>query len=127
MRTIHATLVLTFLLVFTARADIMEIKKAMAQRLPAINKLKSSLAVGENNQGYLAARKELTKEELKLIEAENADRKRIYQFLAMKTGTTAEKVGTRRAAQIAERSKAGLWLQKADGTWYKKPSNETAE
>lgn len=96
------------------------IKDRLAKRLPAINKLKATGLVGENNKGYLEAKGKLSPEDKKVIEEENADRKKIYAMLAKKTGQSVDLVRKRRAAQIIQRSKAGIWLQKPDGVWYKK-------
>jgi len=96
------------------------IKERLAKRLPAINKMKEDGLVGENNKGYLEARKELSEENKKIVESENSDRKTIYEMLAKKTGQTVEVISTRRALQIAEKTTAGVWLQKSDGSWYKK-------
>ena len=106
--------------VFSVAVNAEGIKDRLAKRLPAINKMKEEGLIGENNKGYLEAKKELTKENRKIVEAENSDRKKIYEMPAKKTGQTVEVISTRRALQIAEKTKPGLWLQKADGTWYKK-------
>lgn len=96
------------------------IKERLAERLPAINKMKEALAIGEDKNGYLAVKGTVSAVDQKIIDAENADRKKIYEMLAKKTGASVDKVQARRAAQIADKSKKGLWLQKPDGTWYKK-------
>lgn len=96
------------------------IKERLTQRLPAINKMKAALVIGEDKQGYLAVKGNLSASDQKIVDAENADRKKIYQMLAKKTGASVDKVEARRAAQIAEKSKKGIWLQKSDGSWYKK-------
>lgn len=96
------------------------IKERLAERLPTINKLKEALVVGEDNKGYLSVKGKISDVDQKTVDAENADRKEIYEMLASKTGASIEKVQTRRAEQIAQKSKKGIWLQKADGSWYKK-------
>ena len=97
-----------------------DVRERMAERLPAINKLKEALAVGEDNKGYLAVKGDLNDADKKLVDEENADRKEVYELLAKQTNTSVDVVQSRRAAQIAERSKPGIWLQKPDGEWYKK-------
>jgi hypothetical protein len=91
----------------------------MAGRLPQILALKDKGVVGEDKQGYLqfvgAAR-----EKADLVQAENADRKQVYQAIAKQQGTTVELVGLRRAQQIVEIAKPGHWLQDGNGSWYKK-------
>lgn len=96
------------------------IKERLAERLPAINKLKTNLVIGEDNKGFLAVKGNISATDKKIVDAENADRKKIYEMLAKKNGVSVEKIQTRRAAQIADRSKKGIWLQNPAGKWYKK-------
>jgi len=103
--------------VFTASAGI---KERFAQRLPLINKMKAQGIIGEDNQGLLAPRGKLTPAQTKIINEENADRKKVYAMLARKNKIDAVTVGKLRAKQIAKKSKKGIYLQKADGSWYKK-------
>lgn len=95
------------------------IKERMATRIPAINSLKDSGIIGENNAGYLEYRTG-NKPQQQLIAEENADRKTVYRAIGEKQGASAELVGKRRALQIAERGKSGHWFQKPDGAWFKK-------
>ena len=112
------TLLTMFLLIVASlQADI---KERLAKRLPGITKLKAALVIGEDNKGYLAIRGEISVEDKKIVDAENADRRKIYEMLAKKTDVAVEKVQSRRAEQIAGKSKKGIWLQKTVGTWYKK-------
>lgn len=97
-----------------------EIKLNMQKRLPEINALLKKGAVGEDCNGFLAAQGQLSAAEQKLIAAENADRKLVYQAIAKQQNTSAELVGQRRAKQIAEKSPAGTLLQDAEGKWYRK-------
>ena len=96
------------------------IKERLAQRLPEINKMKKALVIGENNKGYLEAKGSLNPAQKKIIDSENADRLKIYAMIAKKTGVSISLVQKRRAEIIARNSKAGIWIQKPDGTWYKK-------
>ena len=115
------TIVSLLLLFFTAGIVNAEgIKERLAKRLPAINKMKEEGQIGENNKGYLEARKEISEADTNILKNENADRKKIYEMLAKKTGQTIEVIASRRALQIAEKTKPGFWLQKADGSWYQK-------
>lgn len=98
----------------------LEIEARMEARLPAIAALKRAGAVGENNQGYLEARTELTEEQQALVEADRRDREAIYTLIATRTGETVASVGQQRAVLIARRSPPGVWLQAADGTWYQR-------
>ncbi|MCD6429633.1 MAG: YdbL family protein [Deltaproteobacteria bacterium] len=95
------------------------LKEKMKARQPQIIALKAKGTIGENNCGYLEYRgkKEPTKG---LLEEENQDRRTVYTAIAKQQNTSAENVGRRRAAQIAERAPAGTWLQNAKGEWYRK-------
>ncbi len=95
------------------------IKEQMAARIPAINALKKEGAVGENNKGFLEFRGK-NQPQKNIINAENSDRKKIYQAIGKKQGASATLVGQRRAKTIAAKSRAGHWLQRSDGSWYKK-------
>lgn len=105
--------------VATALAGAGDLKKRMAARQPAINALKAGGIVGENNQGYLTLRKKQGDKKA-LVDAENADRRNVYQVIAKQQGTTAEHVGRRRALKIADIAAQGTWLQNAKGKWYQK-------
>ncbi|MCG6892080.1 MAG: YdbL family protein [Desulfobacteraceae bacterium] len=103
----------------SAVAGVEAIQQRMMQRLPVIDQLKAQGIVGENNQGYLefVGNQRVQPE---VVEAENQDRRQVYSAIAKKQGTTSEVVGRHRAAQIANRSKSGVYLQDANGKWYRK-------
>jgi uncharacterized protein len=96
-----------------------DIKARMQARLPAIVALKAAGVVGEDNQGYLATMKPAG-DKKNIIDAENQDRRVIYQAIAKKENTTADLVGRRRALQIAAKAERGTWIQDAKGHWVKK-------
>lgn len=104
-------------------ADSMSaVKDRMAERLPVINELKRDQLVGENNRGYLTIleRGDLDKKQRQAVDGENDDRKKVYEFIAEKTGSTEKLVGERRAVQIAKQSAPGIMLQDRHGKWYEK-------
>lgn len=113
------TLVMISLVLLGGNAWAEDIKERMTKRLPVIQDLKARGVVGENSQGYLSYLKG-GDEQKAMVAAENADRKVVYLAIAKQQGTTAEHVGRRRALQIAEKAKAGEWLQNASGEWYQK-------
>ena len=106
--------------IFTTNLNAEGIKERLARRLPIINKMKAAGLIGENNQGYLAVKGTVSPSQQKVINEENADRKKIYAMLAKKTGQSVDVIGRRRAIAIAQKTKKGYWLQKEDGTWYRK-------
>ncbi len=87
--------------------------------MPTIINLKERGIVGENNLGFLEFVGN-QKEKADVVNAENMDRKSVYEEIAKKQGTTVEVVGRHRAAQIAEKAQPGVLLQDANGKWYKK-------
>ena len=96
------------------------IQQNMKQRQSSVNALLAKGSVGEANTGLLAVRGTLSEEEQKLVNAENQDRKTVYEAIAKQQKVTAVQVGQRRANQIAQRAAAGTWLQNADGKWSQK-------
>lgn len=96
-----------------------DIKARMKARLPIIVKLKSEGIVGENSAGFLQFIGNQKSNETVIAE-ENADRLKVYEAIAKKTGTTPEVVGQRRAKQIAEKAGPGEWLRDTNGKWYQK-------
>lgn len=108
----------TALSAFAANLD--DVKSSMKARQPLIEALWAEGKVGENNQGFIEARADLSSEEQEIVGAENTDRKVVYQAIARSTQSTPKQVGLQRAAQISERAAQGLWLQDATGKWYRK-------
>lgn len=120
--SIAAAAIATFSIIATlpASADnAATIKQRMEQRLPQIDSLKTQGVIGENNAGYLAVLKDNAAAKT-LADSENKDRAAVYQAIAQKTGSSAELVGKRRAAQIAEKAGSGQMIQDATGKWVKK-------
>lgn len=99
--------------------DLGTVREQMRQRLPELDALKASGAVGEDNRGYVSVR-ESKGNAARVVEAENADRRVVYASIAKRTGSTLEAVGKARARQIASQSAPGVWLQAEDGRWYQK-------
>ncbi len=103
-----------------ARAqDLGAVKARMGQRLTALDAFKAQGVIGENNRGYVDLRGGDTAAG-DVVAGENKDRGEVYAALAKQTGSSADQVGRARAKQIAAGSAAGVWLQREDGSWYKK-------
>jgi uncharacterized protein YdbL (DUF1318 family) len=103
----------------SAADDLNSVKARMAQRLPQIDQLKAQGVVGENNRGMMELRGGDV-DAGDAVAAENRDRGIVYAEIARQTGTSVEQVARHRARQIASLSAPGVWLQKDDGSWYKK-------
>ena len=119
---------LPFLLLFVlglagtafSQSDSEAVKARMAKRLKAVDAARAAGSVGENNRGFLTAKRKLSSADQALVSAENADRKLVYTMIAKKTGESVAVVGKKRAASLRKLSKPGLWLQDTKGTWYRK-------
>ncbi len=107
-------------LVFSSQSLFAQgIKERMKQRLPVIVELKKKGIIGENNRGYLEFISD-KKIRADVIAAENSDREKIYSRIASQQGASLELVEKLRAKQLVENAEPGDYLQKSDGSWYKK-------
>lgn len=102
-------------------SDEAAIQQRMLARVDAIDALKLSGKVGENNVGLLEQRAQLTPQETELMNAENSDRRALYTVVGKRLGLTTTVVGQGRAEELRKRSASGVWLQDRGGDWYKKP------
>jgi uncharacterized protein YdbL (DUF1318 family) len=101
-------------------ADAAAAKNRMRERVSAIDGLKISEVVGENNRGLLELRKAGDAAGAAAVSAENQDRTAVFADTAARTGSTADAVGRAFAKQIAAASARGVWIQRDDGSWVKK-------
>jgi len=76
--------------------------------------------VGEGVDGLLYHRVTDNKPVKGLIEAENSDRRALFESLSRKTGGTKEEVARKFSQGIAKKAKKGHWFRKASGDWVKK-------
>ena len=111
-----------FMLTAFIQAESVELKERFLQRKPLLEQMKTLEWIGENNLGFLVFRSDAgqSKENIKVVNMENGDRKTVYAEIAVKVNTSAEEVGKRRAVQIAVLAAIGEWLQDAGGNWYQK-------
>jgi hypothetical protein len=103
-----------------AQEDQAAITTRIKGRVAQVDQLKLALLVGENTKGLLEQKGQLAAEQTQLMNAENTDRRALYNIIATRNGVTVAVVGSQRAEQIRNNSAAGVWLQAADGSWYKK-------
>jgi uncharacterized protein len=96
------------------------IQERMKARIAQVDALKLAGLVGENNKGFLEQRGTLEPAQSEIMNAENADRRALYNILAGRLGLSVSVVGEQRATNVREKSAAGVWLQGTDGAWYKK-------
>ncbi len=113
--------VLLSVLLMTTSCYAGNIKARFKKRLPEIVALKKKGIIGETHRGYLAFVKKTPDPKAKsLVQAENRDRRIVYQAIAKQQGVAVEVVEKRRALQIARKSPRGFWLQDQNGRWYRK-------
>ncbi len=114
--------ILTFTIILFAISSVsfaQDIKARFKERLPKIIELKSQGIIGENNQGYLEFLGS-TRQMQDLVDAENRDRRSVYEGIARQQGTTVQTVGQRRALQLKDLANPGDWVQDDAGRWYRK-------
>ena len=112
-------LLITLLISSVYAQNLENVKTNMLNRKPAIDTLKNQGVIGEGNNGYLHML-QATPGVQNVVNAENADRRVVYEAIAKNQGAPVATVGARRALQIAEIAAPGHWLQKPDGSWYRK-------
>jgi uncharacterized protein YdbL (DUF1318 family) len=117
--TLFAALCLITVTAFAAESAT-DIRRRMEQRLPAIDRLKTAEAIGENNRGLIEVRAAGQADATKVVAEENRDREAVYALIANETGATVASVARARAKQIAANSRAGVWVQDEGGAWKKK-------
>lgn len=98
-----------------------ELQARFKQRYPHLQELKAAGVVGETAAGFIdfVNGKEVAAEK-DFINAENDDRRKLYQLIADKEGTTADQVAKTNAKRRFDKAKAGEWLKGEDGAWKKK-------
>lgn len=120
MKKLFSCLAVFILFFAVIRADeVSDAKQRIQARQSEVATLKSSGALGENNRGLLEVRDNAAGAD-KVASDENRDREVLYALIAKRTGSTADAVGRARAKEIAQGSKAGVWVQDEGGRWIKK-------
>lgn len=99
--------------------DMQAIKNRMVERKPTIDALKDQGVIGEGVDGYLHFRQQAGGA-AGAVNAENQDRRTVNGIIARNEGTTVEQVSRKAAQKIIANARPGHWVQKADGTWYRK-------
>lgn len=103
-----------------AERSLDEIKTSIRARVNDIHALKKAGAVGEDSRGYLgivdASKGSKVKE---LVEAENADRRALYQILAREHGVSVAEEERANARARHERAPKGDWIE-VGGKWVQK-------
>jgi uncharacterized protein len=108
-----------FLCIMSSVSSAQDIKARFKDRLPLIIELKSKGIIGETNHGYLDYVGSI-REMQNVVDAENKDRRIVYEEIAKKQGVTVQTVGQRRAMQLRDLANPGDWVQNDAGAWYQK-------
>jgi hypothetical protein len=100
-----------------------ELRESMKERYPVLQRLREQGKVGETYRGYVeavtgeAAEDEQVQE---MVKAENADRRRLYEIIAMDVGTTSEAVGRINAQRIFDDAEPDTYFKTEDDAWKRK-------
>jgi uncharacterized protein YdbL (DUF1318 family) len=96
-----------------------KLRDRFKERYPQVQELKKAGIVGETSDGYLDYVKKKDAKAADLVDAENADRKTLYESIAKEKGTTVDLVAAQAAKRNFTKAADGEYL-KEDGTWRKK-------
>jgi uncharacterized protein YdbL (DUF1318 family) len=118
LATIVAVLLIPATALFGAESKKDQLRKRLRERAPEIARLKADGVIGETDEGYVDFVKGKDKG-ADLVDAENADRKTVYENIAKDTGESVDKVAKQAAQKQFDHAKPGEWL-KIDGKWKKK-------
>jgi len=100
--------------------ELDDLKQRFKERAGELLTLKNAGKIGETYLGYVEAVKGgLSAAEQKIVDAENADRKKLYTIIAKQQGTTPQRVAERNALRNFSNADKGHWLKSKDG-WMQK-------
>lgn len=100
-----------------------EIKIRMQDRFAKISELKKSGKIGETPLGFAeAVNKEFAQNEpiIKLLAAENDDRKMLYAIIAKESQTSVEEVGMANAKRYFQKASDSDYFKTQTGEWKQK-------
>ena len=100
-----------------------EIKIRMQDRFAKISELKKSGKIGETPLGFAeAVNKEFAQDEpiIKLLAAENDDRKILYAIIAKESQTSVEEVGMANAKRYFQKASDSDYFKTQTGEWKQK-------
>ena len=100
-----------------------EIKIRMQDRFAKISELKKSGKIGETPLGFAeAVKKEFAQDEqiIKLLAAENDDRKMLYAIIGKESQTSVEEVGMANAKRYFQKASDSDYFKTQTGEWKQK-------
>jgi hypothetical protein len=107
-------------LVFVADDSEAQLIQQMTARHQQIAAMLNGQLVGESHTGFLVAKASLTPSQQSLVDAENADRTKLYQLEAAKKGTTVDQTALGYYLARLEHVNKGAWVErfnKSSGSW----------
>ena len=112
--------------------DMSELKARFRQRQEALERLQDQQRIGETAEGLVeVVRKKYADESVHLaggrkmlvgrfVDAENADRRQLYERIAERTGESGQTVAEQAAIRHFNRAEARHYLKLRDGRWVLK-------
>lgn len=107
--------------------EIDDLKAAFKQRYPKLLVLMDAGAIGERWDGYVEVRTSVDDDAKALIEAENNDRRRLYEIIAEKRDIEPKVVGALNGTRNFKDAKPEHWLKLKSGEWAQKKNVEIEE
>jgi len=107
-------------LVFVADDSEAQLIQQMATRHQQIAAMLNGQLVGESHTGFLVPKASLTPSQQSLVDAENADRTKLYQLEAAKKGTTVDQTALGYYLARLEHVNKGAWVErfnKSSSSW----------
>ncbi len=101
-----------------AQDTVESVTASMKARYRELYKAKLKGLIGETHEGFVAAVKAGAPDAL--INAENADRRKLYALLAEKEGTTPAQVAVVNATRNFRNASPEEWLLPPSGEWVQK-------
>lgn len=121
------------------KKELLELREQFKERFKVLSSLKDASKVGETHDGLAGIVKiEYAKQKIdpkdedsqtvkEFVDAENKDRKRLYELLAIQLKTTAEKVALRDGKRRFEKADKKEYLKPKDHDWITKEDLEKEE
>jgi uncharacterized protein YdbL (DUF1318 family) len=107
-------------LVWVADDSEQQLIQQMAARHQQVAAMLNGQLVGESHTGFLVAKASLTPAQQAIVDAENADRTKLYQLEAAKKGTTVDQAALGYYVARLEHVNKGTWVErfnKSTGSW----------
>ncbi|NNE84005.1 MAG: YdbL family protein [Alphaproteobacteria bacterium] len=102
-------------------AALLLIPAGVVARADALDDARAQGAIGERFDGFAAVRDPGASPDIrKLVEDINAKRRKLYNDVSTKEGTTIDAVGRIYARQIVGIVPAGTWILNENGQWVRK-------